>query len=72
MVVEVGGGARARGGAHRGFANKARGEQVAAGWPAWLSIVAGDAINGWIPRVIDMWEEEEEGGGRGEELRRRK
>ncbi|KAL3812797.1 hypothetical protein ACJIZ3_014065 [Penstemon smallii] len=26
------------------------GEQVAAGWPSWLSAVAGEAINGWIPR----------------------
>ncbi|KAK6123179.1 hypothetical protein DH2020_043081 [Rehmannia glutinosa] len=24
------------------------GEQVAAGWPAWLSAVAGEAIQGWI------------------------
>ncbi|KAL5983901.1 hypothetical protein ACLOJK_017999 [Asimina triloba] len=26
------------------------GEQVAAGWPSWLSAVAGEAIQGWIPR----------------------
>ena len=38
------------------FANKARGEQVAAGWPAWLSAVAGDAINGWTPRRADSFE----------------
>ncbi|KAG2675564.1 hypothetical protein I3760_12G010000 [Carya illinoinensis] len=25
------------------------GEHVAAGWPAWLSAVAGEAIQGWIP-----------------------
>ncbi|GAA0174285.1 non-receptor serine/threonine protein kinase [Lithospermum erythrorhizon] len=25
------------------------GEQVAAGWPAWLSAVAGEAIQGWVP-----------------------
>ncbi|THG07480.1 hypothetical protein TEA_010387 [Camellia sinensis var. sinensis] len=24
------------------------GEQVAAGWPAWLSAVAGEAIHGWV------------------------
>ncbi|EPS73419.1 hypothetical protein M569_01335, partial [Genlisea aurea] len=30
--------------------NNIHGEQVAAGWPSWLSAVAGEAINGWIPR----------------------
>ena len=40
----------------RSFANKARGEQVAAGWPAWLSAVAGEAINGWTPRRADSFE----------------
>jgi cyclin-dependent kinase 12/13 len=38
------------------FANKARGEQVAAGWPAWLCAVAGEAINGWTPRRADSFE----------------
>ncbi|KAK9050241.1 hypothetical protein SSX86_030789 [Deinandra increscens subsp. villosa] len=32
------------------------GEQVAAGWPAWLSAVAGEAINGWIPRRADTFQ----------------
>jgi hypothetical protein len=32
------------------------GEQVAAGWPAWLSAVAGDAIKGWIPRHAASFE----------------
>lgn len=32
------------------------GEQVAAGWPSWLSEVAGEAINGWIPRRADAFE----------------
>lgn len=32
------------------------GEQVAAGWPSWLSAVAGEAINGWIPRRADSFE----------------
>ena len=31
-------------------------EQVAAGWPAWLSSVAGDAIKGWIPRSANTFE----------------
>lgn len=36
---------------------KARqGEQVAAGWPSWLSEVAGEAIKGWIPRKPDSFE----------------
>ncbi|OWM74119.1 probable serine/threonine-protein kinase At1g54610 [Punica granatum] len=33
-----------------------QGEQVAAGWPAWLSEVAGEAINGWTPRRADSFE----------------
>ncbi|KAK1438284.1 hypothetical protein QVD17_04091 [Tagetes erecta] len=36
--------------------NNVHGEQVAAGWPAWLSAVAGEAINGWTPRRADTFE----------------
>lgn len=32
------------------------GEQVAAGWPTWLSSVAGEAIKGWIPRSANTFE----------------
>ncbi|KAI6686841.1 hypothetical protein NL676_032754 [Syzygium grande] len=32
------------------------GEQVAAGWPSWLSEVAEEAINGWTPRRSDTFE----------------
>ncbi|MQM00453.1 hypothetical protein Taro_033180 [Colocasia esculenta] len=32
------------------------GELVAAGWPAWLSAVAGEAIHGWVPRRADSFE----------------
>lgn len=32
------------------------GEQVAAGWPTWLSSVAGEAIQGWIPRRANTFE----------------
>ncbi|WOL16462.1 putative serine/threonine-protein kinase [Canna indica] len=32
------------------------GEQVAAGWPAWLSRAAGEAIKGWTPRRADTFE----------------
>lgn len=33
-----------------------RGEQVAAGWPSWLTGVCGEALNGWIPRRADSFE----------------
>lgn len=32
------------------------GEQVAAGWPAWLSAVAGEAIQGWVPLRPESFE----------------
>ncbi|KAF5739514.1 Serine/threonine-protein kinase isoform 2 [Tripterygium wilfordii] len=32
------------------------GEQVAAGWPSWLSAVCGEALDGWIPRRADTFE----------------
>ncbi|KAK2977359.1 hypothetical protein RJ640_013338 [Escallonia rubra] len=32
------------------------GERVTAGWPAWLSDVIGDAIDGWLPRRADSFE----------------
>lgn len=34
----------------------AHGDQVAAGWPEWLSSVAGEAIKGWTPRRADSFE----------------
>ncbi|KAF8017017.1 hypothetical protein BT93_H2273 [Corymbia citriodora subsp. variegata] len=64
-AVEDGGNARARGERSRGARPNPRrsnppkhvhGEQVAAGWPAWLSEVAGEAINGWTPRRADSFE----------------
>lgn len=33
-----------------------RGAQVIAGWPSWLTAVAGEAINGWVPRKADSFE----------------
>ncbi|KAG4942159.1 hypothetical protein JHK85_046805 [Glycine max] len=36
--------------------NHVHGEQVAAGWPSWLSKVAGEAINGLVPRRADTFE----------------
>lgn len=33
-----------------------RGEQVAAGWPSWLTSVAGEAIQGLLPRGADSFE----------------
>lgn len=44
---------RARAGSIPG---QAVGEQVAAGWPQWLSEVAGEAIKGWTPRRADTFE----------------
>ncbi|XP_020584480.1 probable serine/threonine-protein kinase At1g54610 [Phalaenopsis equestris] len=32
------------------------GEHVAAGWPAWLTNVAPEAVNGWLPRRADSFE----------------
>lgn len=32
-----------------------RGAQVLAGWPSWLTAVAGEAINGWVPRRADSF-----------------
>ncbi|XVF60596.1 hypothetical protein PTKIN_Ptkin08bG0060900 [Pterospermum kingtungense] len=31
-------------------------EQVAAGWPAWLSSAAGEAVHGWVPFQADAFE----------------
>ena len=33
-----------------------KGEQVAAGWPPWLTAVCGEALSGWIPRKADSFE----------------
>ncbi|KAG6470866.1 hypothetical protein ZIOFF_071946 [Zingiber officinale] len=38
------------------------GEQVAAGWPSWLSAVAGEAIQGWVPLKADSFEKLEKVG----------
>ncbi|CAA6667387.1 unnamed protein product [Spirodela intermedia] len=38
------------------------GELVAAGWPAWLSAVAGEAIQGWVPLKSDSFEKLEKIG----------
>lgn len=32
------------------------GEHVIAGWPAWLTEVAGEAVHGWLPRRADSFE----------------
>ncbi|XP_051132701.1 probable serine/threonine-protein kinase At1g09600 [Andrographis paniculata] len=36
--------------------NGVDGAQVAAGWPSWLASVAGEAIQGWVPRNADAFE----------------
>nr|GEU47746.1 probable serine/threonine-protein kinase At1g09600 [Tanacetum cinerariifolium] len=33
-----------------------QGAQKAAGWPSWLSSVASEAIQGWVPRSVDSYE----------------
>ncbi|XP_074316427.1 protein IMPAIRED IN BABA-INDUCED STERILITY 1-like [Silene latifolia] len=38
------------------------GEQIAAGWPAWLSAVATEAIHGWLPLRVDNFEKLEKIG----------
>ncbi|XP_071736842.1 probable serine/threonine-protein kinase At1g54610 [Rutidosis leptorrhynchoides] len=37
-------------------ANGVDGAQAVAGWPAWLTAVAGEAIKGWLPRTADSFE----------------
>ncbi|KAK3027688.1 hypothetical protein RJ639_041398 [Escallonia herrerae] len=34
----------------------AEGEQIVAGWPSWLASVAGEAIQGWVPRSAESFE----------------
>ncbi|CAI9109759.1 OLC1v1009654C1 [Oldenlandia corymbosa var. corymbosa] len=38
------------------FGRLTEGEHVAAGWPAWLTAVAGEAIEGWVPLRSDTFE----------------
>lgn len=36
--------------------NGVDGAQAAAGWPSWLTAVAGEAIKGWLPRKAESFE----------------
>ncbi|XP_009597660.1 protein IMPAIRED IN BABA-INDUCED STERILITY 1-like [Nicotiana tomentosiformis] len=38
------------------FGRLTEGEHLAAGWPAWLTAVASDAIDGWLPLRSDAFE----------------
>lgn len=38
------------------FGRLSESEQVAAGWPAWLTAVAAEAIDGWVPLNSDAYE----------------
>ncbi|KAL5843353.1 hypothetical protein ACOSQ4_009311 [Xanthoceras sorbifolium] len=38
------------------FPHGAEAEEIAAGWPEWLTSVAGEAIKGWVPRRPDSFE----------------
>ncbi|XP_038692884.1 probable serine/threonine-protein kinase At1g09600 [Tripterygium wilfordii] len=40
----------------------AEGEQIVAGWPSWLTSVAGEAIKGWVPRRANSFEKLEKIG----------
>ena len=35
---------------------QSQGELVAAGWPVWLTAVASEAIDGWVPLRADAYE----------------
>ncbi|KAL6136582.1 hypothetical protein ACLB2K_061877 [Fragaria x ananassa] len=46
-----------------GFSHRSlEAEQVAAGWPSWLSNAAGEAIYGWVPLKADAYEKLEKIG----------
>ncbi|KAF0930232.1 hypothetical protein E2562_030876 [Oryza meyeriana var. granulata] len=36
-------------------------EQVAAGWPSWLSAVAAEAVHGWVPLKAENFEKLDKG-----------
>lgn len=36
--------------------NGVEAEQVSAGWPRWLTDVAGEAVRGWVPRKAESFE----------------
>jgi hypothetical protein len=36
--------------------NGAEAEKVSAGWPRWLTDVAGEAVRGWVPRKAESFE----------------
>lgn len=35
---------------------QAEAEQIAAEWPSWLSNVAGEAVQGWLPLKADSFQ----------------
>ncbi|KAM7510091.1 hypothetical protein LguiB_008966 [Lonicera macranthoides] len=44
------------------FGRLTEGEHVAAGWPTWLTAIAGEAIEGWLPLNSDNYEKLEKIG----------
>lgn len=38
------------------FGRFTQAEHVAAGWPAWLTVVASEAVEGWLPLKSDKFE----------------
>ncbi|KAA0039451.1 putative serine/threonine-protein kinase [Cucumis melo var. makuwa] len=53
-----------KGGSFRlGFSQRyVEAEQIAAGWPSWLSSAAGEAVHGWVPLRADSFEKLEKIG----------
>ncbi|XP_062204157.1 protein IMPAIRED IN BABA-INDUCED STERILITY 1-like isoform X2 [Phragmites australis] len=45
-----------------GFRRYIEGEQAAAGWPSWLSAVAAEAVQGWVPLKAESFEKLEKIG----------
>lgn len=40
----------------RNVLKQSRAEQVAAGWPPWLTEICGEALSGWVPRRANTFE----------------
>ncbi|PKI44649.1 hypothetical protein CRG98_035004, partial [Punica granatum] len=40
----------------RNVPKQSRAEQVAAGWPPWLTDICGEALSGWVPRRANTFE----------------
>ena len=41
---------------HAYYGRQSESELIAAGWPSWLTAVAAEAIDGWVPLRADAYE----------------